>query len=217
MTNVHRRFGLPRLYAITDTKLSGLSHSVQVEALCSGGAKLIQLREESLGADEFYTEAKRALEVGRRYDARILINDRVDIALAVAADGVHLGQTDLPPEAARRVLGDKMIIGFSTHNLQQAKNAAKLPIDYLAVGPIFPTSTKTDTADVVGLAGLSEVRAAIQKIPLVAIGGIRPNRAQAVFDAGADSVAVVSFLISDPMNIEVRTREFLLLTRAHAH
>jgi thiamine-phosphate pyrophosphorylase len=215
MTNVRRRFGLPRLYAITDKKLSGLSHSVQVEALCSGGAKLIQLREGSLGANEFYTEAKRAIEVGHRYDARILINDRVDIALAVGADGVHLGQTDLPPEAARRVLGGKMIIGFSTHNLHQAKEAARLPIDYLAVGPIFPTNTKADTAAVVGLAGLSEIRAAIMKIPLVAIGGITPDRAQAVFDAGADSVAVVSSIVSDPMNIEVRTREFLHLTGPH--
>jgi thiamine-phosphate pyrophosphorylase len=211
MTDSPRRFSLPKLYAITDSRLSGLSHSAQVDALCSGGARMIQLREKLLGADEFYAEAKRAIGTGLRYGAKILINDRVDIALAAGAHGVHLGQTDLPAEEARRILGKNSIIGLSTHNLQQGAEATRLPIDYLAVGPMFPTDTKSDTAAPLGLAGLNEIRVVVEGLPLVAIGGINANRAREILQAGAVSVAMVSSLISDPQRIEERTRELLAL------
>ncbi len=209
MTSASRQFALPKLYAVTDSRLSGLSHPAQVEALCSGGAELIQLREKSLGANEFYSQARCAIKIAQQFGARVLINDRVDIALAAGADGVHLGQTDLPPAVARRLLGPNSIIGFSTHDLQQARQATKLPIDYLAVGPIFTTDTKSDTAPVVGTAGLEVIRAALRELPIVAIGGINPSHAQQVFMAGADSIAMVSWLISDPSQIEERTRQFL--------
>lgn len=203
------KFSLPKLYAITDSSLSGLSHAAQVESLCAGGARLIQLREKRLPPNAFYEAAMEAVAVARRYGAKLLINDRVDIALSVGADGVHLGQDDLPAEAARALLSGNAIIGLSTHNATQAQKAIQLPIDYLAVGPIFPTSTKSDTSPIVGLEGLKRIRSEIGDFPLVAIGGIQAKNAPTVLKAGADSVAVVSSLISDASQIETRTRAFV--------
>ena len=153
---------------------------------------------------EFYEEAKAAQQSG----VRLIINDRVDIALAAGAAGVHLGQDDLSPEAARKLLGPDAIIGYSTHNIDQAMSATKLPIDYLAIGPIFSTTTKTDTAPVLGLDGLLAVRRAIGQFPLVAIGGITLENAREVINAGADSVAVISALLSMP-NIMATTQTLL--------
>ncbi len=185
-------FQLPRIYPLTDVQLSGLSHAEQVRLLSFGGASLIQLREKRMPALEFYEQARAA----QQYGVQLIINDRVDIALATSADGVHLGQDDLPPEAARKLLGPQAIIGYSTHNVDQAISATKLPIDYLAIGPIFSTTTKSDTAQVLGLDGLRAVRAAVGGFPLVAIGGISLNNARDVIDAGADSVAVISALLT---------------------
>jgi thiamine-phosphate pyrophosphorylase len=183
---------LPRVYPLTDVQSSGRSHAEQVRLLSLGGASLVQLREKRLPALEFYEQAKAAQQAG----VQLIINDRVDIALAVGAAGVHLGQDDMPPEAARKLLGPQAIIGYSTHNVEQAAAAAKLPIDYLAIGPIFSTTTKTDTAPVLGLEALRAVRHAIGDFPLVAIGGITLTNAREVIGAGADSVAVMSALLS---------------------
>ncbi len=133
-----------RVYPITDTRLSGLTHAEQVARLVRGGATLIQLREKHLPPSAFFEQAEQAIAVAHANGARIIINDRVDIAIALAADGVHLGQDDMPPAAARALLGDQALIGFSTHNLPQALQARDLPIDYLAVGPIFQTATKAN-------------------------------------------------------------------------
>ena len=187
---------LPRIYPITDVQLSGLSHAEQVELLSSGGATLIQLREKKLPAREFYEQAKAAVAVARRRGVQLIINDRVDIALAVGAHGVHLGQDDMPADAARELLGPDAVIGYSTHNIEQAIAATKLPIDYLAIGPIFATTTKSDTAPVLGLEGLRAVRQMIGAFPLVAIGGITRESGRDVIAAGADSVAVISALVS---------------------
>src|SRR5229473_375661 len=111
--------------------------------LIRGGATVIQLRDKDASPREFYHQAAAALQVARNHGAKLIINDRVDVALALKADGVHLGQSDLPVEAARSLLGEDAIIGFSTHNLQQAKLASELPVDYMAFGPIFPTLTKS--------------------------------------------------------------------------
>lgn len=207
------RIDLPELYPITDVRLSGLSHAEQVERLSAGGAQLVQLREKRLSPREFYREAEAALNVARARGVRLIINDRVEIALALGADGVHLGQDDLVPEAARRVLGENRIIGFSTHNVEQAKVAARLPVDYIAIGPIFSTSSKENPDPVVGLDGLRRVREACRDdLSLVAIGGISLRNARAVLAAGADSVAILSALFSGgPSRIEHRTREFLTL------
>ncbi|HEU4933364.1 MAG TPA: thiamine phosphate synthase [Pyrinomonadaceae bacterium] len=200
------QFRLPRVYALTDVQLSGRSHAEQVELLSLGGASLVQLREKRMPALEFFEQAKAAVTVAERSGVRLIVNDRVDIALAVGASGVHLGQDDLPPHAARKLLGPNAILGYSTHNVDQALEAVKLPIDYLAIGPIFQTTTKTDTFPILGLEGLRAVRRTIGDFPLVAIGGITHANARDAIAAGADSVAVISALLSDPNRITALTR-----------
>ena len=202
-------FSLPKIYPITDSLISGLSHADQVEILAAGGASLIQLREKRASPIEFYRAAVDAMSVARRLGVQIIINDRVDIAIAVKADGVHLGQNDLPPALARRLLGKGRVIGFSTHALRQALAAEDTAIDYLAIGPIFQTSTKDDPDAVVGLATVTEVRRLVST-PLVAIGGITLHTARAVIEAGADSVAVISDLLTAG-DIGERTRRFIEL------
>src|ERR687890_305216 len=136
------RSELPKLYPITDRRLSGLSHAEQAARLIEGGATFIQLREKYLSPREFYREAEEALRVARRRGAKLIVNDRADIALAIGADGVHLGQDDMPPSAARALLGEGAVVGFSTHSMEQAVAAARMPVDYVAVGPIFETKSK---------------------------------------------------------------------------
>ncbi|MEW6126530.1 MAG: thiamine phosphate synthase [Acidobacteriota bacterium] len=184
---------LPKLYPITDVNLSRLSHAEQIEMLAAGGATLIQLREKKAAPREFYAAAVAAMRVARRLGVKLIINDRVDIALAVDADGVHLGQDDLPPEQARKLLGEQRIIGYSTHDLKQALAADLMAIDYIAIGPVFQTSTKENPDPVVGLELISQLKSQIAK-PLVAIGGITLESAASVLCAGADSVAVISDL-----------------------
>jgi len=201
---------LPKLYPITDMRLSGLAHAAQIARLCDGGARFVQLREKHLAPREFYREAQAALAVARERGAQLIINDRADIALALGADGVHLGQDDLDPAAARRLLGENFIVGYSTHSIAQAIEAARLPVDYIAIGPIFATQTKENPDPIVGLEGLRQVRDSIKpSIPLVAIGGITETTARAALDAGADSVAVINALLAAPDLIARRTREFL--------
>ena len=195
-------FHLPRVYPITDARLAGISQAEQVLRLAEGGATLVQLREKNLSSREFFLDAEEALRVARRRGVKIIVNDRVDIALELNADGVHLGQDDLPPEAARRLLGDEAVIGFSTHNPEQAVIAAKLPVDYLAVGPIFSTYTKRNPDPPLGLEGLRTIRAAIGGIPLVAIGGITAENAAKVLATGADGVAVIGSLFSSGADIK---------------
>lgn len=202
-------FTLPKLYPITDTRISGMSHAHQVERLAEGGATFIQLREKNASPRDFYRAALEAIQVARQLGVRIIINDRVDIAMAVGADGVHLGQDDLPPEKARALLGENKIIGFSTHTLKQALAANSTPVDYIAIGPAFQTSTKEKPDPTVGLEGISEVRRNISK-PLVAIGGITLERAKSVIEAGADSVAVISDLYSTE-DIALRARKYFRL------
>ena len=202
---------LPKLYPITDARLTGLSHAEQVERLRDGGARFIQLREKHLSPREFYDAADEAITVARERGVRLIVNDRADIALAIGADGVHLGQDDLDPAAARRLLGDRFIIGYSTHTVAQAIEAARLPIDYIALGPIFPTRTKENPDPVVGLEALRRVRDAIDpSVALVAIGGITRDTAPAALAAGADSVALISALLAAPDKIASRTKEFRL-------
>jgi thiamine-phosphate pyrophosphorylase len=205
------RINLPKIYPITDRRLSGLSHAEQVRRLGAGGATLVQLREKHLSPREFYREAEDALRVARESGVRLIINDRADIALALGADGVHLGQDDLPPAAARELLGERAVIGFSTHNEEQAREAIELPVDYIAIGPVFQTSSKENPDPVVGLEGLRRVRQIVGQIPLVAIGGVSAENAREVLAAGADSLAVISLLLGEPEQIERRTREISTL------
>ena len=209
-------FTLPRVYVLTDVRLTGLSHAEQVELLSLGGATLVQLREKHMPALEYYEQANAAVAAAERRGLQLIINDRVDVAIAAGAHGVHLGQDDMPPGAARKLLGPDAVIGFSTHSVAQAIEASKLPIDYLAIGPVFATTTKSDTSPVLGLEGLRAVRNAIGDFPLVAIGGITHENAREVIVAGADSVAVISAVLSDPTQITESTRTLLRETAANA-
>jgi thiamine-phosphate pyrophosphorylase len=141
--------------------------------------------------------------------ARLIVNDRVDLCLACDADGVHLGQDDLPPEAARRILGPERWIGFSTHTPEQLQATAHMPVDYVAIGPVFATASKANPDSVVGLAGLRQARKVFPG-PLVAIGGITRANCRVVVDAGADCVAIISDLVESP---RARMEEFQRLLR----
>jgi len=198
-----------QLYPITDRHLSGLSHAEQVAQLSDCGTPLIQLREKIDPPSQFYADAEVALRVARERGVKIIINDRVDIALALNADGVHLGQEDMPPEAARRILGDTAIIGYSTHNLDQACLAAQMPVDYVAIGPIFATATKPSSNPAVGLEGLGNIRRALGDVPLVAIGGITSENFEMVLQAGADSVSVISDIWASDGLITAKMHRFL--------
>ena len=204
-------FHLPKIYPITDTALSSLSHTEQVKRLVAGGATLIQLREKNNSGCAFYADAADAIRIARLTGANVIINDRIDVALALGADGVHLGQTDMPVTAARCLLGDDSIIGFSTHNIEQAKAALDLPIDYLAFGPIFPTQSKRNPDPIAGLDALSIIRSINSRLPLVAIGGIDKSNVVRVLSRGADSAGIISAIVGEPAQIATNVGEFLAL------
>ncbi len=199
---------LPRIYPITDPRLTKLSHAEQVKRLIDGGAQMIQLREKYGSPKDFYELAKEAIKIARPSSVRIIINDRVDIALAAGAGGVHLGQDDLPPARAREILGENAIIGFSTHNPEQAARAVKLPIDYLAIGPVFATATKENAEEPLGIEGVKRVREAIGNFPMVAIGGITFENFREIISAGANSVAIINNLLFDPASITTNMKKF---------
>ena len=199
---------LPKIYPITNVSLAEISHTKQVKQLVNAGAEFIQIREKNAPSNEFYQSAKEAMKIARDKSVKILINDRVDIAAYVKADGVHLGQDDLPPKSAREILGTNAIIGLSTHSIEQAIEALKQPINYIAIGPIFQTETKKNPDNVVGLEDLKEIRDAIGDFPLVAIGGITIDNFADILDAGADSVALISSLLSPPDRIEKNFESF---------
>lgn len=201
----------PTVYPITDTAISGLSIPEQVRQMIAGGAEIIQLRDKSGSSQDFHRAAVEAVEIARAHNVRTIVNDRVDIAMLVNADGIHLGQDDLSPAHARRLLGDRAIIGFSTHSLTQAAAAVELPIDYLAFGPIFPTSTKKDPDPVVGLELLAEVKRIAADLPLIAIGGINEANITSVLDAGADSAAMIGSVVGGPRGIASQLRHLLSL------
>lgn len=161
--------------------------------MLTAGAQMIQLRDKESSAKELLDAARACMKLTRSAGARLIINDRVDVALTVDADGVHLGQDDLPVEEAREILGEEKIIGLSTHTLEQFRAALETSADYIAVGPIFATKTKENADPVVGLDLVRETKALTDR-PLVAIGGITAERAPEVIAAGADSVAVISDL-----------------------
>jgi thiamine-phosphate pyrophosphorylase len=189
---------LPRLYAILDA--SGFT---DIDALCltaqeliAGGVTLIQYRNKNGNAREMLDHA-RALKRSVGNSAKLILNDRADLCVAADFDGVHVGQDDLSPAGARKVIGDSLWLGVSTHNSAQLIEADKTSADYIAIGPVFATLSKEKPDPVVGLDGVRQARALTRK-PLVAIGGITRATCQSVIDAGADSVAVISDLARDP-------------------
>ena len=200
---------LPKVYPITDTAISGLSHFEQVKRLIAGGAALIQLRDKRASSRVFYSDALAALQIARSAGVKLIINDRVDIALALRADGVHLGQEDMPVKAARRILGNQAVIGFSTHNLEQIQEALHLPIDYLAFGPIFRTTSKRNPDLVAGLTQLKEACEMVLPMRVVAIGGINRSNATDVLNSGANAVAVISAVLANPSRISENLQQIV--------
>lgn len=192
------RMQFPRLYAILDSSLfAGVGTILRAaDELLSAGCTLIQYRNKSGNSREILDQARelRGL-VGTR--ARLIMNDRADLCLAAEFDGLHIGQDDLSAEAARRIIGSSRWLGISTHNPEQVGEADRTDADYLAIGPVFATTSKANPDPVVGLEGLRQARQMTGK-PLVAIGGIARANARSVIDAGADGVAVISDLLLDP-------------------
>jgi thiamine-phosphate diphosphorylase len=188
---------LPSLYAIVDPLDTGRSPVALAEALLAGGARLLQLRLKGASAANVLAAARAIRPRARAVGALFLVNDRPDIARAVDADGVHLGQDDLPVAAAREVLGPGALIGVSTHDLDEARAAVAAGADYLGVGPVYTTTSKADPLRPRGLDLVRAVRAAVER-PLVAIGGITPETAATVRAAGADAVAMIAALVCAP-------------------
>ncbi|AYQ29357.1 MULTISPECIES: thiamine phosphate synthase [unclassified Polaromonas] len=181
-----------RLYLVTDQTLTrGRPLADVVAAAVQGGVTCVQLREKQLGTREFLAQALILKALLAPQGIPLVINDRIDIALACGADGVHLGQNDLPADEARKLLPPGVFIGWSVESMDDVQQSAALPVDYLGVSPIFSTPTKTDTKDPWGLEGLAVVRAATP-LPLVAIGGVHAGNARDVLRAGANGLAVVS-------------------------
>ena len=180
-------------YFITDSKLSRAGNFNDVSMAVACGVSVVQYRNKNAKTREMYEEAVRLREICR--DTLFLINDRVDIALAVNADGVHLGQSDMPCGVARKLLGEEKIIGITVHNLAEAVQAESIGADYLGVSPIFQTATKPDAGKPAGISLIEDIRA-IVNIPLIAIGGIDHSNAIDVIRVGADGLCAISSVVA---------------------
>lgn len=199
---------IPRFYAILDAaQIGGRPPAAICEILLAAGVRLIQYRYRRASSRQLYETSCQLSEQVRRAEGIFIVNDRADVARAVGADGVHLGQEDLPVELARRVLEPGKWVGYSTHSLAQVREADRSSADYIAFGPIFPTQSKEKPHPVVGLDGLRRARQATCKL-LVAIGGITLENVRDVIGAGADSVAIIADLLKAP-DVGQRAKEFL--------
>ncbi len=186
------------LYLVTDRELCGKRSLEEVVLLAvRGGVSCVQIREKKLPLNQFIEQAKKIKELIKPFNVPLIINDSVDVALAVGADGVHVGQSDMPFIEVRRLLGPEAIIGLSVETWEDVEKSQELDADYLGVSPVFDTPTKTDTKWAWGLAGLTRIRA-FSRHKLVAIGGINMKNAADVIRAGADSIAVVSAICAAP-------------------
>ena len=182
-------------YFITDCRLSRAGNARDVEQALAAGVRVVQHRDKHADTAVMIEEARMLRRICR--EALFLINDRVEVALAVEADGVHLGQEDLHYREARRLLGEHKIIGITVNTLEQALEAASLGADYLGVSPIFATQTKPDAGEPAGLSLLREIRCRVS-LPLIAIGGITLHNAPAVIEAGADGICAISAVVTQP-------------------
>jgi len=186
------------LYVITDEALSGgLPHIVIAERAVAGGATVIQLRDKSNSPRDLIRAAHEIRAITQRAGALFIVNDRLDVALACGADGVHLGQDDIPCGTARQIAPPGFIIGVSAGTVEEAADAERAGADYVAASPVFPTGSKADAGPGQGLSLVSAMRARV-RIPVVGIGGIGPGNAAAVIAAGADGIAVISAVVSQP-------------------
>lgn len=192
------------LYAIAGNYRKDMPLEQMVEAAIKGGVSLIQLREKHISARHYIEEALRVKAITQRHGVPLIINDRADVALAVGAAGVHLGQDDLPIDVARRILGSSTIIGISVQTPQQAIEAQEHGADYVGAGPVFPTISKDDAEQPIGIAGLQAICQAVS-IPVIAIGGIYAHNAAQVMAAGAAGISVISAIFNAPDITEAAT------------
>src|SRR4030042_3000166 len=186
------------LYLVTDRRLCGGKPLEEViTGAVKGGVAYLQLREKDVSTRFFVEEAKRIKKLLEPYKIPLIINDRVDVALACSADGVHIGHDDMPYEIVRKLMGQKAIIGLSVEMWEDVEASQKLDVSYIGVSPVFSTPTKTDTKDPWGLNGLTKIKA-YSRHPIVAIGGINESNVREVVKAGADCIAVVSAICAAP-------------------
>jgi len=202
-----------KLYLITDRKLfkAQCSLCLAIEDALKAGVKVIQLREKDLPTRELLNMTYMMRDLTEQYNARLFINDRADIALAVGADGVHLGQNNIPAHAVRKISGNKLLIGVSTHGIDEAIEAEKDGADFITLGPIYRTPSKMEYGESIGIKTLKEVRA-IVSIPIFAIGGIKLDKVKEVTEAGADGVALISAILTAE-NIKETTEKFMRLLK----
>lgn len=186
------------LYLVTDRNiLKGGSLFKAVEEAIRGGVSLLQLREKDVSSRDFYNIAVKMKELADSCKVPLIINDRLDIALAVDADGLHIGQEDLPLEVARKLLGPGKILGYSVSNPEEAVYGEKNGADYLGAGPVYPTGSKLDTVDPIGIAGIKRIKESVS-IPVVAIGGIGLANINEVKKSGVDGISVISAILGSP-------------------
>jgi thiamine-phosphate pyrophosphorylase len=205
-------YKLPRFYPIIDVQTAkrvGLSAVDAARQILAGGVEILQVRDKEFFSRETLHELETIAELCRGTGAMLVVNDRADVARLVGA-ALHLGQDDLPPADARKIVGAQTVIGFSTHNVTQMQAAAREPVDYVAFGPIFGTASKQNPDPTVGIEELRRMRALTDR-PLVAIGGITRANARSVLEAGADSVAVIGDLFPEDRDLIRRTREWNIL------
>jgi len=210
---VDERLNGLKLYLITDRKLfhTQCSLYLALETVLKAGVKYIQLREKRLPTRNILDMAYWVIELTREYGAKLLVNDRVDIAIAVGADGVHLGQESLPAHAVRKIAGDNFLIGVSTHGIDEALQAEKDGADFITLGPIYHTPSKLRYGDPIGVDILRQVKSKVS-VPVLAIGGIKTDTVNEVLNAGADGVAVISGILAVE-DIRGTTEKFLRLVQ----
>jgi len=206
------RLVLPRLYVILDAALLRTSETECAQRLAEAGVRLLQYRNKKASERDLFESSKTLAAMLSPQNVTFVVNDRADVAMLAGADGVHIGQEDIDVEGARSVIGAKKLLGTSTHNLEQFQRAIASSADYIAVGPVFSTSTKENPGPVVGIDFIRRVRPLTEK-PIVAIGGITLDRAAEVMHAGADSVAVIGDILLAP-DPAARARRFIELLQA---
>jgi thiamine-phosphate pyrophosphorylase len=202
-----------KLYLITDRKLfnAHCSMYLEIETVLEAGVKAIQLREKDMPARELLDMAYWMRELTNEYEAKFFVNDRVDIALAVKADGVHLGRNSIPVHAVKKICGGRLLIGVSTHSPDEAVQAEKEGADFITLGPIYKTPSKLKYGPPIGVDALKKVKS-LSSLPVFAVGGIKIEKVKEVMDAGADGIALISAILSAE-NIGKTTEEFLRLLK----
>ena len=210
-----KRLVLPRLYVILDAALLTVPETERAQELVAAGVRLFQYRNKGASARELFESSKKLVSLLSSQRVSLVVNDRPDVAALAGANGVHVGQQDLGVEEARRVVGAEKLVGVSTHNLEQFERAAASSADYIAVGPIFATGTKSNPDPVVGTEFVRRVRPLTDK-PIVAIGGITLQSTPEIIESGADSVAVITDILGAP-EPGVRARQYIDLLGSANH